>query len=179
MNGKVIWITGLSGAGKTTLAKQLASTLKQSGYSPVLLDGDSLRDIFGATNKNSGNFSRESRLTLAMKYCQLCKLLSDQGFLVIIATISMFKEVYAWNRENLPDYFEVYMKASLDELRRRDPKGIYYDFDTHVLSNVAGLDLPVDEPEFPDFVGNIEEGLPIGTVKQILSLMNKRNLLEN
>ena len=91
----------------------------------------------------------------------------------------MFKEVYAWNRENLPGYFEVYMKASLDELRRRDPKGIYYDFDTHVLSNVAGLDLPVDEPEFPDFVGNIEEGLPIGTVKQILDLMNKSNFLEN
>ena len=179
MNGKVIWITGLSGAGKTTLAKQLASTLKQSGYHPVLFDGDSLRDIFGAINKNSGNFSRESRLTLAMKYSQLCKLLSDQGFLVIIATISMFKEVYAWNRENLPHYFEVYMKASLDELRRRDPKGIYYDFDTHVLSNVAGLDLPVDEPEFPDFVGNIEEGLSIGTVEQILGLMNKRNLLEN
>jgi adenylylsulfate kinase-like enzyme len=179
VSGKVIWITGLSGAGKTTLAKQLASTLKQSGYSPVLFDGDSLRDIFGATNKNSGNFSRESRLTLAMKYCQLCKLLSDQGFLVIIATISMFKEVYAWNREYLPDYFEVYMKASLDELRRRDPKGIYYDFDTHVLANVAGLDLPVDEPEFPDFVGNIEEGLPAGTVKQILASMNKRDLFEN
>ena len=79
MNGKVIWITGLSGAGKTTLAKQLASTLKQSGYPPVLFDGDSLRDIFGAINKNSGNFSRESRLTLAMKYCQLCKLLPDRS----------------------------------------------------------------------------------------------------
>ena len=179
MRGKVIWITGLSGAGKTTLAKQLGSTLKTSGYSPLMFDGDSLRDIFGATNKKSEEFSKERRLTLAMKYCQLCKLLSYQGFLVIIATISMFKEVYAWNRKNFSSYFEVYMKASLAELRRRDPKGIYYDFDTHILSNVAGLDLQVDEPEFPDFVGNIKEGQPIDTVKRIIGLMDKQNFFEN
>ena len=175
MKGKVIWVTGLSGSGKTTLAKQLASTLKESGCSPIILDGDLLREIFGASNKNPENFSRESRLRLAMKYCRLCKLLSGQGFLVIIATISMFKEVYAWNRGNLPGYFEIYMKASLDGLRRRDPKGIYHNFDTKSLSNVAGLDLPVDEPKSPDFVGNIEEGLPIWTAKQILVLMNKHN----
>ena len=71
------------------------------------------------------------------------------------------------------------MKASLAELRRRDPKGIYYDFDTHILSNVAGLDLQVDEPEFPDFVGNIKEGQPIDTVKRIIGLMDKQNFFEN
>ena len=107
-----------------------------------------------------------------MKYCRLCKLLSDQGFLVIIATISMFKEVYAWNRENLPDYFEVYMKASLDELRRRDPKGIYKGHLAGEIHNVAGMDLEIDVPENPHILlqwsnGRTEESMFNELLKKI------------
>ena len=88
--------------------------------------------------------SRKARIELALKYAQMCRLLSDQGFIVVIATISMFDELYAWNRENITNYFEVYLKVPLDELRRRDPKSIYQRYENGELINVAGLDLSVD-----------------------------------
>jgi adenylylsulfate kinase len=70
----------------------------------------------------------------------------------------LFREVHAWNRQNLPAYFEVYLKVPLHELRRRDPKGIYRGFDSGLLSNVAGLDLPVDEPNSADLIFEFTPG---------------------
>ena len=146
MTGQVIWITGLSGAGKTTIANELTARLQKSGLQPILLDGDILRSLFKVPHDKIDSHNRESRIKLALKYAQMCKLLSSQGFVVVIATISMFNEVYAWNRENLPNYFEVYLKVPLEELRHRDPKYIYQRHDDGDLRNVAGLDLLVDQP---------------------------------
>ena len=149
MTGQVIWITGLSGAGKTTVAEELTLSIQERGLQPILLDGDILRDLFKNTEVISETYNREARLKLALKYAHICKILSSQGFTVIIATVSMFCEVYAWNRANLPNYFEVYLKVPLDELRLRDPKKIYQEYDVGALNNVAGLDLCIDEPLEP------------------------------
>ena len=146
MTGHVIWITGLSGAGKTTVAEQLTLRIRELGLNPILLDGDVLRDLFKNTGAISQTYNREARIKLALKYAHMCKILSSQGFTVVIATISMFREVYAWNRANLPNYFEVYLKVPLDELRLRDFKKIYQRYDAGELNNVAGLDLRIDEP---------------------------------
>ena len=146
MTGQVIWITGLSGAGKTTVAEQLTLRIRELGLNPILLDGDVLRDLFKNTGAISQTYNREARIKLALKYAHMCKILSSQGFTVVIATISMFREVYAWNRANLPNYFEVYLKVPLDELRLRDFKKIYQRYDAGELNNVAGLDLRIDEP---------------------------------
>jgi adenylylsulfate kinase len=146
MAGQVIWITGLSGAGKTTLAEQLDVYLQELGLKVILLDGDLLRILFLDANLKSASYTREERIKLALKYSYLCKTLSAQGFNIIIATISMFNEVYDWNRENITNYFEVYLKVPLKELRHRDPKFIYKRYDDGDLRNVAGLDLKVDEP---------------------------------
>lgn len=118
----------------------------------VLLDGDQLRDVLGAVEAKALNHGREARLALAMRYAKLCQLIAEQGVTVVIATISLFREVHAWNRLNLPGYFEVYLKVPLEELRRRDPKGIYRRFDAGELSHVAGLDLQVDEPDAADWI---------------------------
>ena len=150
--GKVIWITGLSGAGKSTLAHQVAACLRAEGEAVVMLDGDELREVFGAVAANADNHGSEGRLALAMQYAHLCRVIAAQGLTVVIATISLFREVHAWNRAQLPGYFEVYLNVPLDELRRRDPKGIYRSFDTGELTHVAGLDLPIDEPEAADWV---------------------------
>lgn len=148
----VIWITGLSGAGKSTLAHEVAARLRASGEAVVMLDGDELREVFGAVAANAQNHGREGRLALAMQYAHLCRVIAAQGLTVVIATISLFREVHAWNRANLPGFFEVYLKVPVEELRRRDPKGIYRHFDAGELTHVAGLDLPIDEPEAADWI---------------------------
>ena len=149
--GRVVWITGLSGSGKSTLATEVVGQLRALRNDVIRLDGDELREVFAAESIKLQRHDRDGRLMLAMQYASLCRLLSMQGFTVVIATISMFREVYAWNRANVPGYFEVYLKVPIEELRRRDPKGIYRRFDAGDLLNVAGLDLPVDEPGQADF----------------------------
>ena len=153
MSGRVIWITGLSGAGKSTLAHEVVACLRATGEAVVMLDGDELREVFGAVAANAQNHGREGRLALAMQYAHLCRVIAAQGLTVVIATISLFREVHAWNRANLPGYFEGYLKVPVEELRRRDPKGIYRRFDAGKLTHVAGLDLPIDEPKAADWIG--------------------------
>ena len=148
---KVYWFTGLSGAGKTTIANKVATGLRLRGQHVILLDGDELRSIFNATDFNNNHHTPEARLSLAKQYSRLCKIISDQGITVVIATISLFKEVFIWNRRHLSGYVEIYLKVSIDELRRRDPKGIYRQFDSGRLTHVSGLDLPFDEPVNADF----------------------------
>lgn len=115
---RVIWITGLSGSGKTTLGKALQAALPDS----LLLDGDELRAALGAEGKS---FDAAGRLELAKTYARLARLLASQGKTVIVATISLFHELHAWNRENLPGYVEIFIDAPEEVRRARDPKGLY------------------------------------------------------
>jgi adenylylsulfate kinase-like enzyme len=169
MSGRTIWITGLSGAGKSTLAHEVVAKLRVSGEAVVMLDGDELREVFGAVAANANNHGREGRLALAMQYAHLCRVIAAQGLTVVIATISLFREVHAWNRANLPGYFEVYLKVPLEELRRRDPKGIYRRFDAGELAHVAGLDLPIDEPESADWIVEFMPEFPVTAMAEELN----------
>ena len=174
--GRVIWITGLSGSGKSTLATLLTLRIRQCGEPTILLDGDELRNVLGVADTNANNHRREARLLIAMKYSHLCQLLASQGFTVVIATISLFREVHKWNRENLPSYFEVYLKVPLEELRRRDPKGIYRRFYSGQMVNVAGLDLPIDEPEVPDLIAEFETSqTAVMVADNLMKILNKEN----
>lgn len=142
--GQVYWLTGLSGAGKTTIGRAWFQELKKLGQSAVLLDGDEMRRVFGG----GLGYSAQDRMQLAMSYGRLCALLSGQGLTVVCCTISMFDAVRAWNRENIPGYFEVYIKASMETLRRRDQKGLYSRED----HDVAGVHVQVEEPKSPDLI---------------------------
>lgn len=174
----VIWITGLSGAGKTTLANNVIRRLRYMNRSAIMLDGDELREVFGAVTSNAQNHGRDARLTLAMQYAHLCRVLADQGLVVVIATISLFKEVHGWNRNNLPGYFEVYLKTPLEELRRRDPKGIYRRFDSGELTNVAGLDLSIDEPDEANWVVEFDPNRSVEILAdELIHKLNRRKYI--
>lgn len=141
---RVYWLTGLSGAGKTTIGRLWYEELKRSGEKVVLLDGDELRAVFGG----GFGFTAEARLKLAMSYGRLCALLAEQGITVVCCTISMFRSVREWNRANIPGYFEVYIQASMETLRQRDQKGLY----SQNVENVAGVGLQVELPDTPDLI---------------------------
>lgn len=144
----VIWITGLSAAGKTTLGRLVVDALRGRGEPVVLLDGDDLREALAST----ANHSASARLDLAHKYSRIARLVASQGVTAVVSTVALIREIHLWNRQNLPGYFEVYLKVPIDELRRRDPKGIYRRYDQGLLNNVAGLDVEIDEPQRPNLV---------------------------
>ena len=97
-SGCVIWITGLSGAGKTTLANKLGNNLKYIGIPCFLLDGDLVRKVF-QEDKYEKNYSYEERKKISNKYSRLSLLLANQGYCVITSVISMFEEIYNWNKK--------------------------------------------------------------------------------
>ncbi len=141
---RVYWIPGLSGAGKTTSGRMWYEKLRELGISAVFLDGDELRQVFG----DDLGFTEADRRKSAMRNARLCALLAKQGLTVVCCTISMFDSIRDWNRENIPGYFEVYVKVAMDILRRRDQKGLYSRGD----GNVAGIHFQVEEPKHPDLV---------------------------
>lgn len=161
----VVWITGLSGAGKSTIARQLVSELRVGGGSPVLLDGDEVRD---AISDPTVGHDRTSRLANAYRICRLARLISTQGFTVVVATMSLFKEVHDWNRRNLPNYFEVFVEVSLETLRQRDARGLYSRAAQGKATNVVGLDLEFDRPTTPHLTLRNEGGSILELCQDIL-----------
>jgi adenylylsulfate kinase len=145
MKSKCYWITGLSATGKTTLSKLLVDSFRASGKVVVHLDGDELRQVL-----SDEAYTREERIALGMRYSKLCRLLINQGIDVVISVIGLFKELHRWNKENIPNYIEIFIDTPLEELKKRDPKDIYKRFASGEIKNVAGLDLKVDFPVNPD-----------------------------
>lgn len=175
--GLVVWITGLSAAGKTTLARQVVNHMRGKHNQVVHLDGDQLRDIFASHNQNANQHDRDARLRLAHQYAGLCKVLSEQGIDVVISTISMFEEIFSWNRQNIKNYLEVFLDVPLNIREQRDPKGIYERFRNKQATNVAGLDLTVDIPTQSDLTFENAHEQPIeNQLKSVIELINERKL---
>jgi adenylylsulfate kinase-like enzyme len=144
----VIWIIGLSGTGKTTLASQVVERIRRLNGKVVLLDGDLIRTLFG----NDVDHTIEGRRRNAERLSVLSKFLADQGIHVVAAVLSIFPEWRRWNRESIPDYSEVYIKASMQTLLRRDIKNLYARAAKGEIINVVGVDIPFPEPENPELV---------------------------
>jgi len=168
--GTVYWITGLSGAGKTTLGRALYRKLRGAKPNAVFLDGDELRGVLG----DGLGHSLEDRRRLAMRYARLCRLLADQGHDVVCATISMFEDVRRWNRTRIRDYREIYVRAPIAVLRRRDRKGIYRAAARGRLKDVVGVDQPFEEPRNPDLVVDNDGRQPVADVLREIERALKR-----
>ena len=146
--GRVYWITGLSGAGKTTVGRELWDRLRAAGRPAIFLDGDILREVIAEDLGHNLANRRKS----AMRNARLCRMLANQGGDVVCPTISMFHDVQRWNRENIPNYREIYLRVPMDELQRRDAKGIYAAARRGDLRDVVGLDVAAELPESPDLI---------------------------
>jgi glutamine kinase len=167
LQGRVFWITGLSGAGKTTVGRELWSRLRAAGRPVTFLDGDALRAVIAEDLGHTAVHRRRS----AMRNARLCRLLAGQGTDVVCATISLFHEVQRWNRKNIPGYREIYLRVPIEELQRRDSKGIYAGARSGEERNVVGLDVPAEAPESPDLVLDNYGALdPVSAVDRILAV---------
>ncbi len=144
----VVWIIGLSGCGKTTLAKEVVRLARELSQATVLLDGDEIRELF----EDNFDHSLEGRKANADRICRLSRFLEQQEVNVVCAILSLFPESRNWCRKNLINYYEVFIDTPIHELIQRDSKGLYQQFNEGNIRNVAGLDLEFKRPETPDLL---------------------------
>ena len=146
--GVTIWFTGLSGAGKTTIAERLQQVLRDRGRNVEILDGDVVR-----TNLSKGlGFSKEDRDTNIRRIGFVCALLARNGVVAIAAAISPYREIRDEVRADNGDFVEVYIKCSLETLTERDEKGLYAKALRGELKNFTGVSDPYEEPLNPEVV---------------------------
>lgn len=118
-DGGVIWISGYSSAGKSTVSRLVVASLRSQNRSVILLDGDDLRSIFSA----KWGYEKEDRIELARVYFKLCSHLSSQGHIVVIAAVALYNDISHWLEENVPGVLSVFLDVPEPERRRRDAKG--------------------------------------------------------
>ena len=144
-----IWITGISGAGKTTLASNINAVLNSNQHASVILDGDEIRKKM---SKDLG-FSIKDRDENIRRIACMSELLSHQNIITIVSVISPMKNQRAYAKEVYGDNFnEVYLKASLDQCIEKDTKGLYKQALDRKEANFTALTSPYEEPENPDLL---------------------------
>ena len=144
----VVWLTGLPGAGKTTIANLVESKLYELGRATYLLDGD---DVRHALNRDLG-FTDADRVENIRRVAEVAKLMVDAGLIVLAAFISPFRRERRFARGLVADgeFIEVYVNTPLDVAEQRDPKGLYRRARRGELKNVTGIDSPYEPPEHPE-----------------------------
>ena len=167
---KTIWFTGLSGAGKSSLANELEKRLVAMGRHTMLLDGDNIRM---GLNKNLG-FRENDRIENIRRIAEVAKLMNDAGLIVLTSFISPFVRDRRSAREIIGDAFiEVYVSTPLEECERRDVKGLYKKARSGELPNFTGVNSPYEVPEHPDIVIDTSKGTMEECVETVLSELEK------
>lgn len=167
--GFVVWLTGLPGSGKTTIARQLEPELRKLGWPVEVLDGDEIRQ-----NLSKGlGFSREDRETHLKRVTYVAKLLSRNGVAVIAAFISPYRNIRAYARNETTNFTEVYVKCSLETCARRDPKGLYEKASSGAIKNLTGPQDLYEEPLKPDLVVDTERLTVQESIQAILTKLGE------
>jgi adenylylsulfate kinase len=169
----VLWFTGLSGSGKSTITVELEKALFQKGVRTYRLDGDNIRH---GLNNNLG-FSPDDRKENIRRIGEVAKLMSDAGLLTLTAFISPYKEDREQVRDILNDgnFVEIYVKCSLEGCEARDPKGLYQKARAGEIKGFTGIDAPYEEPSNPELIIDTEQLSVEEAVDTILHYLKVNN----
>ncbi|RLF02385.1 MAG: adenylyl-sulfate kinase [Thermoprotei archaeon] len=171
--GFVLWFTGLSGSGKTTVARRVAEILRGKGFKVELLDGDEVRKWLSP----EAGFTREDRTRHLIRVANVARLLARNGVIVLCSFVSPYIEVRKKIREIIEKegirFFEIYVKCSLEECIRRDPKGLYKRALRGEIKNMTGIDDPYEPPPNPEIVINTENNPIEELVEHVLQKINE------
>ncbi|MEE2746376.1 MAG: adenylyl-sulfate kinase [Pseudomonadota bacterium] len=149
----ILWLIGMSGSGKTTLGEKIYQARKARNKCTVFLDGDHVRDML----RGDADYTVQGRYKNAERISHLCKFLDKEGIDVVAAVLSIFPEWQKWNRENLKDYYEIFLDVPITELIERDPKGFYKKAAVGQLQNFVGFDIEFPRPPNPDLVITLDD----------------------
>ena len=169
--GLVVWLTGLSASGKSTIAVEAEKQLVNMGRAVYRLDGDNIR--FGLNNDLG--FSERDRFENIRRIAEVCALFQDAGLIAIASFISPKFSMRQIAREKAGnDFVEVYVKASIEACAKRDPKGLYEKALKGQIENFTGVSAPYEEPENPELVLDTEKYSVEDCVKQLTEEILKR-----
>ncbi|MGZ4161129.1 MAG: adenylyl-sulfate kinase [Neobacillus sp.] len=174
-NSFVLWFTGLSGSGKSTVANAVAKRLFDEGIKNYVLDGDNVRH---GLNKDLG-FTEEDRKENIRRIGEVSKLFVDGGQVVLTAFISPFTADRELVRNLLEDdeFVEVYIKCPIEECEKRDPKGLYVKARQGIIPDFTGIDSPYEEPVNPELIIETNASSIEESVEQIIAYLKKRNFI--
>jgi sulfate adenylyltransferase/3'-phosphoadenosine 5'-phosphosulfate synthase len=171
--GVTVWFTGLSGSGKTTIAKRIETILQDRGVPVERLDGDIVRQ---SLTRDLG-FSKEDRDKNIERVTFVSKLLTRNGVVTLCAFISPYKSVRDQSRREIGEFLEVYVKASMDALLERDLKGLYKKALAGEIQNFTGVNDPYDAPENPELVCDTDVESIEESTEKVLSMLEERGYI--
>jgi adenylylsulfate kinase-like enzyme len=151
----VIWITGLSASGKTTLCKTFENKYRTLIPNLVILDGDSVRELYG----NDLGFTERDRQKQIGRMQSISEFLEKQSLIVMVAALYSNNDLLNKNRNIFSNYYEIYLKAEINQLQKREFKGLYKNALLNNIKNVVGVDIPWHEPIQPNLIFDITKGL--------------------
>lgn len=173
--GAVLWFTGLSGCGKSTIANAVDQLLHERGVHTFVLDGDNIRM---GLNKNLG-FTPEDRTESIRRIGEVARLFSDGATIVLTAFISPYKADRDLVRALLPEgeFIEILVQASLETCESRDPKGLYKKARAGEIKNFTGLDAPYEAPENPEIVLDSDNKGVEALAREVVAYLTSRSVL--
>jgi bifunctional enzyme CysN/CysC len=171
----VVWFTGLSGAGKSTVANLVERRLHAMGRHTYVLDGDNVR--YGL-NQDLG-FSEADRVENIRRVSEVAALFADAGMIVLVSFISPYRadREAARSRMEVGEFVEVFVDTPIDECRRRDPKGLYKKADAGLIRNFTGVDAPYERPLSPEIHLRTAEAEPAGLADQVVEALRRRGIV--
>lgn len=173
--GFVVWLTGLPGSGKTTIARELEPKIRATGRPVEVLDGDEIRQ-----NLSKGlGFSREDRETHLRRVTYVAKLLSRNGVAVIAAFISPYRNIREYARNETTNFLEVFVKCSMETCAKRDPKGLYKKASNGKIKDLTGPQDLYEEPLNPGLVVDTEKLNLSDSANLILSKLKSLGLIQS